>query len=253
MAAVALLETTALCKSFGGLQAVKDAEFRLDRGEIRALIGPNGAGKTTLVSVISGRIPPSSGIVVFKGRDITRLSDWRRVARGIVYTFQITSIYKNLSCYENVALAAQRRLIGGLTVRWALGERRIAERVETVLGEVGLADAMDRLAGELPYGHQRLLEVAMGLALDPELLILDEPTQGLALDEIAGFCELVRRIAEEATVLLIEHNMSVVLELAGKITVMDRGAIIAEGTPAEIERDPEVQRAYLGHGTSEEK
>ncbi len=246
MAAVTLLETTALSKTYGGLQAVKDVEFRLAGGEIRAIIGPNGAGKTTLVSIISGQIRPTFGTIVFKGQDITRLRAWDRVNRGIVYTFQVTSIYKNLTCYENVALAAQRRLIGGLIDLLALSERRTAARVEAALLQVGLADSMDRLAGELPYGHQRLLEVAMGLALEPELLILDEPTQGLAQEEISGFCELIRTISKEATVLLIEHNMSVVLEVAEKITVMDKGTIIADGTPGEIERNPEVQRAYLG-------
>jgi branched-chain amino acid transport system ATP-binding protein len=246
MAAVTLLETAALTKNFGGLQAVNNVAFRLAAGEIRAIIGPNGAGKTTLVSMISDRIRPTSGTITFKGRDITPLRAWERVIQGIVYTFQVTSIYKTLSCYENVALGAQRRLIGGVIGRLVLGEPRIAERVEAALARVGLTDSMDRTAGELPYGHQRLLEVAMGLALEPELLILDEPTQGLAQDEISAFCRLIVAIASEATVLLIEHNMSVVLEVAERITVMDKGVIIAEGTPHEIERHPEVQRAYLG-------
>ncbi len=246
MAAVTLLKMSALCKNFGGLRAVRDVDFTLADGEIRAIIGPNGAGKTTLVSVIAGRIRPSDGSVTFKGRDITRLRDWERVNRGIVYTFQVTSIYRNLSCYENVALAAQRRLMGGPIDRLSLGEQPIAEAVEAALERVGLAGSMDRRADELPYGHQRLLELAMGLALEPELLILDEPTQGLAQQEISEFCELIRSIAKAATVLLIEHNMSVVMELAEAVTVMDQGEIIAEGTPAEIERHPEVQRAYLG-------
>ncbi len=246
MAAVTLLETSALCKNFGGLRALRQVDFALAGGEIRAIIGPNGAGKTTLVSVISGRIRPSGGRVAFKGRDITRLRDWERVNRGIVYTFQVTSIYRNLSCYENVALAAQRRLVRGPIDRIRLGEEAIAEAVEAALARVGLAGRMDLQADELPYGHQRLLEVAMGLALQPELLILDEPTQGLAQQEISELCELIRGVAKAATVLLIEHNMSVVLELAETVTVMDQGEIIAEGTPAEIERHPEVQRAYLG-------
>ncbi len=246
MAAVTLLQTTDLSKHFGGLQAVDNVNFTLPQGEIRAIIGPNGAGKTTLVGNISGRIKPSSGAIVFKGRDITRLPANERVLQGIVYTFQVTSVYGNLSCYENVALAAQRRLMTNFKQRVSLNEQHIADRVEHVLQEVGLADSADRVAAELPYGYQRLLEVAMGLALEPELLIMDEPTQGLAVEEIAGFCDLTRRIAKEATVLLIEHNMPVVLELAEKITVMDRGAVIAEGTPAEIEANPEVQRAYLG-------
>lgn len=246
MAAVTLLETTGVCKSFGGLRAVRDVGLRLAGGEIRAIIGPNGAGKTTLVGVISGRIRPSAGRIAFKGRDITGLRAWERVIRGIVTTFQLTSIYQNLTCYENVALAAQRRLIGGLMDHWTLSERRIGERVEASLRRVGLEGGMDRRADTLPHGHQRLLEVAMALALEPELLILDEPTQGLAREEIRAFCELIRGIAKTATVLLIEHNMSVVLALADTITVMDQGAIIAEGTPDEIERHPEVQRAYLG-------
>ena len=246
MAAVSLLETAALSRNFEGLRAVEQVDFRLPQGQIRAIIGPNGAGKTTLVSMISGRIRPSGGRITFKGRDITRLPAWDRVMRGIVYIFQVTSIYRSLSCYENVALAAQRRVMGSLLAHLRFGEAAIAARVETALSRVGLAQAAGREAGALPYGHQRLLEVAMGLALEPELLILDEPTQGLAEEEINAFCALIRAIAQDTTILLIEHNMSVVLELAERITVMDKGTILAEGTPAEIERHAEVQRAYLG-------
>ena len=241
-----LLETAGLSKRFGGLRAVEDVNLVIPTGEIRAVIGPNGAGKTTLVSLVSGRLEPTAGTIRFKGEDVAGLRAWDRVRRGIVYTFQVTSVYANLTCYENVALAAQRRLMKGPRDRLALAESRVARDVERALSRVGLTEETRRRAGELPYGHQRLLEVAMGLALDPELLILDEPTQGLALDEISGFCDLVRAISERATVLLIEHNMSVVLELAQLITVMDKGRVIAEGTPAEIERNPEVQRAYLG-------
>ena len=246
MATVTLLETIGLSKNFEGLQAVDDVELVIPAGEIRAVIGPNGAGKTTLVSLVSGRLKPTQGSIRFKGEDITGLRAWDRVSRGIVYTFQVTSIYANLSCYENVALAVQRRMIGGLRDRLVLAEERVTKGIELALSRVGLADEMHRQAGELPYGHQRLLEVSMGLALEPELLILDEPTQGLALEEISGFCDLIRAISKRATVLLIEHNMSVVLELAELITVMDKGMVIAEGTPSEIERDPVVQRAYLG-------
>ncbi|MCE2493919.1 MAG: ABC transporter ATP-binding protein [Alphaproteobacteria bacterium] len=246
MATVTLLETIGLSKNFEGLQAVDDVELVIPAGEIRAVIGPNGAGKTTLVSLVSGRLKPTQGSIRFKGEDITGLRAWDRVGRGIVYTFQVTSIYANLSCYENVALAVQRRMMGGLRDRLVLAEERVTKGIELALSRVGLADEMHRQAGELPYGHQRLLEVSMGLALEPELLILDEPTQGLALEEISGFCDLIRAISKRATVLLIEHNMSVVLELAELITVMDKGMVIAEGTPSEIERDPVVQRAYLG-------
>ncbi|MFQ5829335.1 MAG: ABC transporter ATP-binding protein [Candidatus Methylomirabilia bacterium] len=241
-----LLETTALSKTFDGLEAVRPVDFRLDRGEIRAIIGPNGAGKTTLVSMISGRISPTSGTVLFKGRDITRLKAWDRVALGIVYTFQVTSIFKNLSVYDNVALAVQRRLMRRTLDRIVLSQSALAKRVDAGLTEVGLLPVRDQQAGSLPYGHQKLLEVAMALALKPEVLILDEPTQGLAPDEITALCQLIAELSKMLTVLLIEHNMAVVLELARKITVMDKGSIIAEGTPGEIEAHPGVQKAYLG-------
>lgn len=241
-----LLETAALSKHFGGLQAVQGVDFRLEQGEIRAIIGPNGAGKTTLVSLISGRLPPTSGRVFFRGRDITTLRAWDRVALGIVYTFQITSIFKSLSVFENVALAAQRRLMTSLRKRIGLRHSTLVEAVDAALVKVGLLDVREQPAGALPYGHQRLLEVAMALALRPEVLALDEPTQGLAPDEIAVLCQLIRRIASTGTILLVEHNVPVVLDLATKVTVMDKGAILAEGTPAEIEAHPDVQKAYLG-------
>ena len=241
-----LLQTTALSRKFGGLEAVQTVDFRLDQGEIRAIIGPNGAGKTTLVCMISGRVRPTSGQVHFKDRDITRLRAWDRVALGIVYTFQVTSIFRNLTVYENVALAVQRRLMLRAIDRVTLSEAILSDGVEAALGDVGLRQVDNHLAGQLPYGHQKLLEVAMALALKPELLILDEPTQGLAPEEILDFCGLIRKISREVTILLIEHNMPVVLELATGITVMDKGAIIAVGTPDEIEADTQVQEAYLG-------
>ncbi len=241
-----LLQTTGLQKAFGGLQAVRSVDFRLDRGEIRAIIGPNGAGKTTFVSMISGRISPTSGTVRFGGRDITRVPAYDRVALGIVYTFQIISIFRNLTVFENVALAAQRRLTTDLASALSMSRRAVAERVNTALVDVGLRDAQDQHAGSLPHGHQRLLEVAMALALEPQVLILDEPTQGLSPDEIVGLVALIRSISRNATILLIEHNMQVVLELSRRITVMDQGSIIAEGTPHEIEANPDVQRVYLG-------
>ena len=245
-AVTALLETKAISKRFGGLEAVSGVDLRLGRGEVRALIGPNGAGKTTLVSLISGRLSPTSGRVLFAGRDVTSLRAWDRVGLGIVYTFQITSIYRGFSVYDNVALAAQRRRLRKLSDWIALDRQAVARDVEAALATVGLWALRDQPARTLAYGHQRLLEVAMALALRPELLILDEPSQGLAADEIDGLCGLVRDIARAATVLVIEHNMAVVLELAGRVTVMDQGRIIAEGTPREIEAHAEVQKAYLG-------
>ena len=247
MAAVApLLATQALSKHFGGLAAVREVSLEIQPGEIRAIIGPNGAGKTTLVGMICGRHVPSSGRILYRGSDITALRPWQRLRLGIAYTFQVTSIYRGLTCYENVALPAQRALMRGFVSRLVPGETAVAQRVRAALDAVGLADLAGQRADELAYGHQRLLELAMALATGPQLLILDEPTQGLAEGEIAALCALVRRVAEQATVLLIEHNMQVVLALARRVTVMDAGEILAEGTPAQIERDPAVQKAYLG-------
>ena len=241
-----LLQTRALSRHFGGVQAVRAVDFELPTGEIRAVIGPNGAGKTTFVSMISGRIRPSAGRIRFKDEDITGLRNWQRARRGIVYTFQITSIFQNLSCHDNVALAIQRSLMTGLSGRLHLDAGLLRGEAEAALEKVGLAARIDEPAANLPYGHQRLLELAMGLALAPELLIMDEPTQGLSETEIMAFCDLTRAIARDTTVLLIEHNMSVVMELAERITVMNDGAILAEGTPAEIAANAEVQHAYLG-------
>ena len=259
MAAVTLLSTAGLSRHFGGLRAVDNVTFDLAQGEVRAIIGPNGAGKSTFVGLICGRIAPTAGRILFEGRDITHLPAHRRVGLGIAYTFQITSIYGNLSVFDNVALAVlsgmrrdgARPLARSAAARVAPTEARdlapVLDRgVTETLDRVGLADRRDAKASTLPYGHQRLLEVAMGLALVPKLLILDEPTQGLSDPEIAGFCNLIRAIATDATVLLIEHNMDVVMQLAGRITVMSNGAILSEGTPDEIRADKAVQRAYLG-------
>ena len=239
-----LVETVGLSRAFAGLEAVRGVDFRLPPGEIRALIGPNGAGKTTLVSMISGRLRPTRGRILFRGRDITGLPAWDRVALGIAYTFQVTSIFRSLTVFDNVALAMQRRLARGVGLVRA--SPVLAARVDAALASVGLAGAAGAPAGSLPYGHQKLVELAMALALEPALLALDEPTQGLAPDEIAAFVRLIREISRTVTILLIEHNMAVVLDLSHRVTVMDRGAILAEGTPAEIERHPDVQRTYLG-------
>ena len=235
---MSLLATKGLTKRFAGLTAVSDVDFHLEEGRIRGLIGPNGAGKTTLVSLLCGRIEPSEGTVTFEGRDITALPAHKRIQAGMAYTFQITSVFADLSVSENVALAARRR--------WSDG---VAGRVAEAIDRVGLPDAPDTVAGELSYGHQRLLEVAMGVVQAPKLLIMDEPTQGLSDGEIAGFKDLVRDVAREATVLLIEHNMSVVMELADDITVLNFGEILAEGTPDEVRANADVQTAYLGDGT----
>ncbi|TIL75609.1 MAG: ABC transporter ATP-binding protein [Mesorhizobium sp.] len=235
-----LLTTKGLSRNFGGLRAVDGVDFALMPGEIRAVIGPNGAGKTTFVSLISGRIQPSSGMIVFDGADITNLAAYARVRLGIAYTFQITSVFANLTAYDNVALPVQRTLTDGRS------KGAVHAGVMAALERTGLADRAHMPAGQLSYGHQRLLEVAMGLALKPRLLILDEPTQGLADNEIDNFIGLVREIAKSATVLLIEHNMPVVMQLADRITVFNAGKILAEGTPEQVRANAEVQDAYLG-------
>jgi branched-chain amino acid transport system ATP-binding protein len=232
---VSLIATRGLTRDFGGLRAVDRVDFDLPEREIRAVIGPNGAGKTTFVGLLCGRVRPSAGRVLWHGRDVTRLPAHARVRLGIAYTFQITSVFGNLTLAENVALAVGRR-----------GAADPEAETLAALDRVGLADRADEKANAQSYGHQRLLEVAMGLALRPHLLILDEPTQGLAASEIGRFVRLVREVAAEATVLLIEHNMDVVMQLAERITVLEFGAILAEGTPAEIRRSPAVQAAYLG-------
>ena len=235
-----LLSTRDLSRSFGGIRAVDGVDFDLPAGEIRAIIGPNGAGKTTFVGLVCGRVAADRGGIVFDGRNIAALPAFRRVQLGIAYTFQITSIFKNLTALQNVALAAQN------STNTIAKRNPVAERTAAALDRVGLSGRSGAKAGELPYGHQRLLEVAMALALAPKLLILDEPTQGLSDSEITDFCNLIRAISAEATVLLIEHNMTVVMELAHRITVMNQGCILAEGTPAEIRANHAVQRAYLG-------
>jgi len=239
-----LMSVRGLSRHFGGLKAVDGVDFDVPAGQVRAIIGPNGAGKTTFVGMICGRIPPSAGTIRFDGADITDMPAHRRVLAGIAYTFQITSVFANLSVRDNVALAVQRRHVGGKGGR--LSPRAFAAEIDAALARVGLADRAGETAGNLAYGHQRLLEVAMGLALSPRLLILDEPTQGLSDAEIDGFIGLVRGIAGDTTVLLIEHNMPVVMALAERITVMDQGRVIAEGTPAEVRGNRAVQAAYLG-------
>lgn len=230
-----LIETRGLTLHFGGLKAVDGVDFTLKTGEIHGLIGPNGAGKTTFVSLLSGRRLPQSGTIRLAGADITTLPAHARVRMGIAYTFQITAIFPGLTVFDNVALAVQSRGTGDLP-----------GRTRAALARTGLQDLEAEEARTLSYGHQRLLELAMGLALMPRVLILDEPTQGLATGEIDRFKCLVEGLVPETTVLLIEHNMEVVMDLATRITVLNFGKVLATGTPAEIRADPAVQEAYLG-------
>ncbi len=230
---MSLLKTSGLTRRFGGLTAVDSVDFALPEGQVHALIGPNGAGKSTFVGMVSGRIEASEGRVEFEGRDVTALPAHKRIRAGMAYTFQITSIYARLSLFDNVALATGSR------------ERDAAIKA---LARVGLEDRADQIAGDLSYGHQRLLEIAMGVAQAPRLLILDEPTQGLAESEIEGFNDIINALRGQTTILLIEHNMNVVMTLADAITVLDQGAVLATGSPDAIRADAAVQAAYLGSG-----
>ena len=241
---MSLIKTKNLSCHFGGIKAVDNVDFTLDKGEIRAIIGPNGAGKSTFVSMLCGRQPPTQGRIFFHEQDITDVAPHDRAVMGIAYTFQITSVFNNLSCYENVELAAQRHLLNRSDKRWSQADLHTATLDALTL--VGLDSRAKIQASNLSYGHQRLLEVAMGLALKPVVLMLDEPTQGLADSEIENFITLVQQVAQSATILLIEHNMDVVMQLAEQITVFDAGEILAQGSPAEIQSNRAVQLAYLG-------
>lgn len=232
---VAVIEAKDLTRHFGGVRAVDGVDFRLEQGEIHGLIGPNGAGKTTFVSLLSGRTPVQSGTITLNGEDITRLPAHARVRRGVAYTFQITSIYPRLSVFDNVALAVQSRVSSD-----------VLTDVNDALARVGLSEFAKSVSGTLSYGHQRLLEVGMGLALKPKVLILDEPTQGLASGEIDAFKALIRSLVPQTTILLIEHNMDVVMDLADRITVLTFGKVLAVGTPLDIRANKMVQDAYLG-------
>ncbi|MEM7044617.1 MAG: ABC transporter ATP-binding protein [Pseudomonadota bacterium] len=231
-----LLATKGLTRRFGGLTAVDRVDFELPAGEVHALIGPNGAGKSTFVGIVAGHIQASSGEVWFDGKNVTELPAHTRIRLGMAYTFQITAVYARLSLFDNVALALMSRS---------------RPDVLAALDRVRLADRSDQIAGDLAYGHQRLLEIAMGVAQKPRLLILDEPTQGLAESEIEGFNQLIKELRSETTILLIEHNMDVVMALADRITVLDMGRFLASGTPEEIRADRDVQAAYLGTSDAE--
>jgi len=238
-APAALLEARGLTRRFGGLVAVDDVSLSVFPGEVRALIGSNGAGKSTLVAMLVGRLAPSSGTVHFEGRDVTALAPARRVALGMGYTFQITRIFPELDVDENVAVALQRHV--------APGVRDAA--IAAALDRFELGALARRRAGELSYGHRRLLELAMATAGEPRLLMLDEPTQGLSDAEIENFAGVVRALAERCTILLIEHNMAVVMNLASRVSVLHEGRLLADGAPAEIRANEAVQRAYLGMPT----
>ncbi len=244
---MALLEVRGLAKRFGGLAAVDGVDLSVEAGERRAVIGPNGAGKTTLFNLITGFLPPDHGRVTFDGADITASPTYRIARAGIGRAFQITSIFPKLTVFDNVQLGIlshrgeTARLVGA-------SKGRHAGEVTSLLDAVGLVDLITQRAGSLSHGDQRALELAISLALEPKLLLLDEPTAGMAPAETEKTMQLVRRIADDRdlTLLFCEHDMDVVFGTADRILVMHQGRRLAEGTPAEIKADPEVRAVYLG-------
>ena len=244
-----ILETRGLGREFGALQAVAGVSLTVRPGELRAIIGPNGAGKTTLFNLISGGLTPTLGQVLFRGLDVTRLAAPARCRRGISRTFQITSIFPELSVLENVRIAVQLKAAGSFRL---FGGRALLQATERQAREslqfMGLAGRADDPAATLPHGDQRLLEIAMAVAQQPDLLLLDEPTQGLSPEDTASTVAVIRQVARERrlTIMLVEHDMDVVFDLADRISVLHFGQLIAEGASDEIRANSEVQRAYLG-------
>jgi len=236
-----------LRKSFGANRAVDDVSLELEAGHVHSLIGPNGAGKTTVFNCISGFLRPDSGHVFLKDREVTGWPPHRLVAAGLARTFQITRVFGELPVIENIELAARSRLGRNLDfVRRAVDVRAARAVAEEILGTLGLRERAEARADELGHGDRRVLDVAIGLALTPDVLLLDEPTAGMSRAETERIAELVRRIAGRVSVLLVEHDTEMVLAVSDVITVMTQGRVIAHGTPDEVSRDPRVRDAYLG-------
>ena len=249
MAENIILETKNLRREFGALVAVADVSVLVQAGSFHSIIGPNGAGKTTFFNLLSGNLKPTSGQVVFKGNDITKLPLHKTAHLGIGRSFQITNIFPSLTVMENIRLAAQA--LGKDNFKFFRGAgafRRYEERAEVVLEQVGLSDRAYAAANTLPHGDQRKLELGMILAPDPEVLLLDEPTAGMASEQVPELMSLIREIQAngDKTIMLVEHNMNVVMNVSDTITVMHYGEVLAEGTPAEISANETVQQAYLG-------
>ncbi len=241
-----ILSVHGVGKRFGAFVALNDVTVAFPAGQLTAIIGPNGAGKSTFFNLISGAFAPSTGQVVFEGRDITGMAQHQFARSGIAKSFQITNVFKQLSAHENVRVAAQMRV-----ARFELFKPRsalagLAEATEALLARVGLADVAHKRAADLAHGQQRALEIAMALAADPRLLLMDEPTAGMSPEETIVMMDLITRIAQERTVVLVEHKMKLVMGICQRLVVLHHGELLAEGTPAEIRSNSEVKRVYLG-------
>lgn len=236
-----------LSRNFGGVQAVKDVNLAVPAGQLRAVIGPNGAGKSTFFNLLTGYIPCNSGRILFRGKDVTGLPPHSLCRLGLGRTFQINSIFSNARVLENVqvALLAHRRRIWNM---WAAADKLLVREAEELLTTLGLEARAEKLGSELSYGDRRRLEVALALACEPQLLLLDEPTAGMSIPDKPGMVELIRKVSRErgVTVILIEHDMDIVFSVADEITVLHQGAVVAQGTPHEIKSNEQVQKIYLG-------
>ncbi len=242
-----ILKTTGLGKSFKGFSAVNDVNLDVTRGNIHALIGPNGAGKTTCFNLLTKFLEPTSGKIVFNGVDITNEKPAQIARRGIIRSFQISAVFPHLSVLENVRIALQRKLGTEFYFWKSVNSLNILNtKAEALLLEVGLIDFINEEAVNLPYGRKRALEIATTLAMDPELMLLDEPTQGMGHEDVERVTELIARVSIGRTILMVEHNMNVVSTIADRITVLQRGSILAEGSYQEVSTNPLVVEAYMG-------
>ncbi len=244
-----ILVTEGLTKAFGGFSAVTDVNLKVRRGSIHALIGPNGAGKTTCFNMLTKFLNPSRGRIVYDGRDITATKPADVARLGLVRSFQISAVFPHLTALENVRIALQRKR-GDSFDFWR--SKRVLDqlngRVRELLADVGLGEFPDVAAGEMSYGRKRALEIATTLALDPQMLLLDEPMAGMAHEDVQRAAALIRRVSANRTILMVEHNLQVVANLSDTITVLTRGRVLAEGDYAAVSKNPEVRQAYLGVG-----
>jgi branched-chain amino acid transport system ATP-binding protein len=242
------LLTEKLTKRFGGLTAVDSVNYEVKEGQLSAIIGPNGAGKTTFFNLLCGLITPTEGKIIFKDEDITELPAHKRVSKGIAKTFQISSLFNNLTVIDNVIMSIQRDRRSNITdyVFGSWRKKEYADRAEEILERVGLGEEKYNRAGNLTHGQRTLLEIALTTSLEPELILLDEPTGGLTLDESFKIMNMIRELTRKMTVILVEHKMSIVMNFAQRISVMNKGQIIAEGTPDEIQNNELVRQVYLG-------
>jgi branched-chain amino acid transport system ATP-binding protein len=244
-----ILETVALTKQFAGFLAVREVNLQIRRGTIHALIGPNGAGKTTCFNLLTKFLNPTSGKILYKGRDITVLKPAEVARLGLVRSFQISAIFPHMTALENVRIALQRQR-GDSFDFWRSKAvlQALNSRAQALLAEVGLSDFEDTIAVAMPYGRKRALELATTLALDPEMMLLDEPMAGMGHEDIDRIAQLIKRVAAKRTILMVEHNLNVVADLSDQITVLTRGQILAQGDYATVSNDPEVRQAYMGVG-----